>query len=91
MPSPGLAELPEADLRVRAEIDAQAASGGWAAVHRELERVDPQAAARIHSNELQRIQRALEVYWLLAMHLAACRDWRKLCCGWMCWNLRSRL
>ena len=32
----GLAELPEADLRVRAEIDAQAASGGWAAVHREF-------------------------------------------------------
>ena len=30
----GLAVLPEADSRVRAKIDAQAASGGWAAVHR---------------------------------------------------------
>ena len=43
-------------------IDAQAASDGWAAVHRELERVDPPAAARIHVNDPQRIQRALEVY-----------------------------
>ncbi len=58
----GLAELPEADLRVRAQIDAQAAAAGWAAVHRELERVDPAAAARIHVNDPQRIQRALEVY-----------------------------
>ncbi len=58
----GLAELPEADLRVRAQIDAQAAASGWTAVHRELERVDPAAAARIHVNDPQRIQRALEVY-----------------------------
>ena len=35
---------------------------GWAAVHEELARVDPQAAARIHINDPQRIQRALEVH-----------------------------
>ncbi len=58
----GLADLPEADLAVRAQIDAQAATAGWAAVHGELERVDPAAAARIHINDPQRIQRALEVY-----------------------------
>ncbi len=60
----GMAELPEADLAVRAEIEAQAAAMGWAALHRELERVDPAAAARIHVNDPQRIQRALEVYRL---------------------------
>jgi tRNA dimethylallyltransferase len=60
----GLAELPDADLDVRAGILRQAASSGWAAVHRELERVDPAAAARIHVNDPQRIQRALEVYRL---------------------------
>jgi tRNA dimethylallyltransferase len=60
----GLADLPEADLDVRADIERQAASSGWAAVHRELERVDPEAAARIHVNDPQRIQRALEVYRL---------------------------
>src|ERR1700682_2590125 len=32
----GLAELPEADPEVRASIDDQAASAGWAAVHAEL-------------------------------------------------------
>lgn len=58
----GIARLPEADLRVRTQIDAQAAASGWAAVHEELARVDPAAAARIHVNDPQRIQRALEVY-----------------------------
>ena len=33
-------------------------------MHRELEQVDPAAAARIHVNDPQRIQRALEVYRL---------------------------
>src|ERR1700681_4332616 len=60
----GMADLPEADPEVRASIDDQAASAGWAAVHAELERVDPAAAARIHVNDPQRIQRALEVYRL---------------------------
>src|SRR6202158_1561838 len=60
----GLAELPEADFGVRADIDFQAANSGWVALHRELERVDPAAAARIHVNDPQRIQRALEVYRL---------------------------
>jgi tRNA dimethylallyltransferase len=60
--SGGIAELPEADAGVRSQIDAQAAAHGWASLHAELERVDPEAAARIHVNDPQRIQRALEVY-----------------------------
>jgi tRNA dimethylallyltransferase len=60
----GIAKLPEADPQVRAGIDAQAASVGWPALHGELAGVDPQAAARIHVNDPQRIQRALEVYRL---------------------------
>jgi tRNA dimethylallyltransferase len=60
----GIAQLPEADLKMRADIDAQASEVGWAAVHRELAEVDPQAAARIHVNDPQRIQRALEVFKL---------------------------
>ncbi len=58
----GLAQLPEGDPAIRAEIDAQAARSGWPALHAELVRVDPRAAARIHPNDPQRIQRALEVY-----------------------------
>lgn len=60
----GMADLPEADAGVRAEIDVTAARHGWAAVHRELAAVDPEAAARIHVNDPQRIQRALEVHRL---------------------------
>ena len=60
--SAGLAQLPVADASMRAQIEAQAAARGWAALHRELARVDPAAAVRIHVNDPQRIQRALEVY-----------------------------
>jgi len=58
----GLADMPSADEGVRREIEAQAAVLGWAAVHAELERVDPQSAARIHPNDPQRLTRALEVW-----------------------------
>ena len=58
----GIARLPAADPEVRADIEARAAAGGWTALHEELRRVDPAAAARIHVNDPQRIQRALEVY-----------------------------
>lgn len=58
----GLSELPPADPAVRAAIDDRAQRDGWASLHAELMRVDPAAAARIHPNDPQRIQRALEVY-----------------------------
>ena len=58
----GLAALPEADQQVRAEIEALAKAEGWGAVHAELAKVDPESAARIHPNDPQRLQRALEVY-----------------------------
>lgn len=60
----GLAQMPESDPQLRAEIDSRAATEGWAALHAELARVDPQAASRIHPNDPQRIQRALEVFLL---------------------------
>jgi len=58
----GLATLPDADVKIRQAIDEQAAQEGWAAVHERLNEVDPVAAKRIHPNDTQRIQRALEVY-----------------------------
>ena len=60
----GLSDLPQADATVRNQIDAEAAERGWDALHAELARVDPPSAARIHPNDPQRIQRALEVYRL---------------------------
>jgi tRNA dimethylallyltransferase len=67
----GIAELPEADPQVRADIDAEAARRGWDALHRELAAVDPAAAARIHVNDPQRIQRALEVHRLTGTSISA--------------------
>ena len=58
----GIARLPRADEALRAAIDAEAADRGWPAMHEELQRVDPEAAARIKPNDRQRIQRALEVF-----------------------------
>lgn len=60
----GLADLPQADPAVRAEIDAFAAERGWPAVHAELARVDPETAARLSPTDSQRLQRALEVFRL---------------------------
>jgi tRNA dimethylallyltransferase len=60
----GIAQLPAADAEVRAAIEREAETAGWDALHAELARVDPQAAARIHRHDPQRIQRALEVFRL---------------------------
>jgi tRNA dimethylallyltransferase len=57
----GLARLPAADPELRRRIEARAAAEGWPALHGELARADPAAAARIRPNDRQRIQRALEV------------------------------
>jgi tRNA dimethylallyltransferase len=60
----GIAPLPPGSHEVRERIDARAALLGWPALHAELAALDPQAAARIHVNDPQRIQRALEVCYL---------------------------
>jgi tRNA dimethylallyltransferase len=60
----GLAPLPQASPQVRREIDERAAREGWAVLHAELARLDPEAAVRINSGDPQRIQRALEVCYM---------------------------
>lgn len=66
----GLAELPEADPALRAALDAEGERRGWPALHAELARVDPAAAARIRPGDSQRIQRALEVWRLTGTPLS---------------------
>ena len=58
----GLSGLPEASQQIRAEIDAEAAQIGWPMMHAKLASIDPETAARLQPNDMQRIQRALEVY-----------------------------
>ena len=67
----GLDALPQADARVRAEIDTMAAERGWPAVHAELAKVDPASAQRVKPNDPQRIQRALEVWKLTGKPLSS--------------------
>lgn len=58
----GAAKLPPANEAVRQKLDQQAIENGWQFMHDRLAEVDPESAARIHPNDPQRLQRALEVY-----------------------------
>jgi len=58
----GIADLPDADLVIRQRLDDEAKEVGWGTLHQRLAEVDKEAAERIHANDAQRIQRALEVY-----------------------------
>lgn len=60
----GIFRGPAAAPGLRAELAAQARRQGSSEMHRRLREVDPEAAARIHPNDLKRIVRALEVYEL---------------------------
>lgn len=65
----GLSPLPNADEKVRSEIEAKAELVGWAELHKALEKIDPVSAARINPNDSQRINRALEVFYLTGKSL----------------------
>ncbi|SEO59612.1 tRNA (adenosine(37)-N6)-dimethylallyltransferase MiaA [Aquisalimonas asiatica] len=67
----GLADLPTADAELRERMEGEAAARGWDALHRELAAVDPESARRIHPNDTQRIQRALEIYRLSGSTMTA--------------------
>ncbi len=67
----GLADLPQADAALRAEIDAEAAVAGWPALHAKLAELDPSTAARLHPTDSQRIQRALEICRLSGRPMSA--------------------
>jgi len=66
----GLSTLPVADEIVRAQLMVEAQEKGWDALHRRLAKIDPEAAKRIHKNDAQRLQRALEVYELTGQPLS---------------------
>jgi tRNA dimethylallyltransferase len=66
----GLANLPEANEVVRAEILLEAQTHGWPYIHQKLATIDPVTAARLTPNDSQRLQRALEVYYLTGTPLS---------------------
>lgn len=58
----GLSPLPSADDNIRQKILQEAEQLGWIALHKKLKEIDPDSAKRIHPNDPQRLQRALEIY-----------------------------
>lgn len=58
----GISDLPDADAEVRQRLELEAGEVGWEAMHSRLANIDPDSADRIHPNDPQRIQRALEIY-----------------------------
>jgi tRNA dimethylallyltransferase len=60
----GLNDLPEADSTIRLIIETMADEEGWPAVHEKLRRIDPETAARLEPTDAQRVQRALEIYYI---------------------------
>ncbi len=57
----GLADAPSRDPELRRRLRAELREVGKERMHARLERLDPEAAARIHPNDVQRLVRALEV------------------------------
>lgn len=66
----GIDPMPAANASIRAEIEAQAQTQGWPAMHAELAQVDPVTAARLAPADGQRIQRALEVFRISGLPLS---------------------
>ena len=67
----GLSPLPAADPGLRQALLADAEHEGWRALHARLQQLDPATARRIHPNDTQRIQRALEVCLLTGRPMSA--------------------
>lgn len=58
----GIANLPEANADIRANLEQELQRFGLLHLHNRLSEVDPVSAKRIHVNDPQRLLRALEVY-----------------------------
>jgi tRNA dimethylallyltransferase len=67
----GIAKLPDADDTIRQTLVDELHSRGGQALHVELARIDPAAAANIHPNNHQRLLRGLEVVRLTGRSMSA--------------------
>jgi len=67
----GLFHGPPADLELRERLLLREAEGEAGSLYSDLVKVDPEAAVKIHPNDLRRTIRALEVYYLRDKKLSA--------------------
>lgn len=70
----GLSPMPDIPEGVRGEVRRRLEQEGSAALHAELEALDPEAAGRIRASDPQRIARALEVVLATGRPLS---DWQR--------------
>lgn len=67
----GLSELPATDETIRQQVKLQLESDGIESLHQSLAQFDPQTASRLHTNDRQRITRAVEVYQMTGKPLSS--------------------
>ena len=67
----GVFQGPEADWELRAELQQLSNTAGRQALHAELDRVDPESAAKLHPNDERRVIRAIEVFRLTGQPLSS--------------------
>ena len=60
----GIPKTPVSDEKIRNQLKERIEKEGNQALYDELNKIDPQSAAKIHPNDAYRICRALEVYYL---------------------------
>ena len=74
----GLFDGPGADAETRSKFQREADEHGNVALHERLRQCDPEAANRVHPNNLVRVIRALEVYELTGKPISAFQQqWKK--------------
>ena len=74
----GLFPGPPANEALRRRLERQAQTAGPEVLHRQLARVDPAAAGRLHANDVRRVVRALEVWELTGRPISAWqRQWSR--------------
>lgn len=66
----GLSDLPATDETIRQQVKEQLDAKGIEFLHRQLGKIDPQTAERLHTNDRQRITRAVEVYQMTGKPLS---------------------
>ena len=74
----GISQLPVANPELRAKLSAEFVQLGNLAMHQRLARLDPICATKIEPNDVQRVQRALEVCILTGKAMSIAQQEHKL-------------
>lgn len=82
----GLSSLPESQPEVRQQIQQEINEQGLEKLHHYLANIDPPSAIRIHSNDSQRITRAIEVFRISGKTMS---EWQQQVCDPLPYDFRQ--